>query len=135
MCTHILFDLCQNASKIFWKALVVATLSLSFKGTTHAYIRKISMTLDKNWNRLLHLLSNYISARTAPKILSLRDDYTFGFSYFPIIGLCNSSVNIHDFTFNTRFYLHVKQHHQKTFYQKVMPIVFCIFRNIKCLIT
>ena len=52
------------------------------------------MTHDKNKNPLLHLLSNYISPRTAPQILSLKDDYTFRFSSFLIIGLRNSSANL-----------------------------------------
>ena len=34
-----------------------------------------------------------ISARAAPQILSLKDEYTFTFSKFLTIGLCNSSAN------------------------------------------
>ena len=42
---------------------------------------------------LLNLLINCISARSAPQILSLKDDCTLRFSIFLIIGLCNSSAN------------------------------------------
>ena len=39
---------------------------------------------------LLNLLINCISARSATKILSLNDEYTFRFSNYVVIGLCNS---------------------------------------------
>ena len=47
----------------------------------------------KNLNPLLNLLINYISARSAPQILSIKGDCTFLFLNFLIIGLCNSSAN------------------------------------------
>ena len=34
-----------------------------------------------------------MSARSTPQILSLKDEYTFRFSNFLIIGLCSSSAN------------------------------------------
>ena len=60
---------------------------LSFKGTTLAYLLKISITHNKNLNPLLNLLNNYISAKSTPQILSLNDEYTFLFLNFLIIGL------------------------------------------------
>ena len=51
----------------------------SFKGATHAYLIKTSMAHNKNQNPLLYLLINYIYARQAPKILSLKDEYTLRF--------------------------------------------------------
>ena len=49
---------------------------------------------NKNQTSLLNLLINCISTRSAPQItLSLKDEYTFRFSDFLIIGLCNSSAN------------------------------------------
>ena len=50
------------------------------------------MTHNKIQNRLLYLLNNFISARSTPKILSLKDEYTFQFLNFLIIDLCNSSA-------------------------------------------
>ena len=52
---------------------------LSFKGTTHAYLLKILMTHykdlnplhNKNLNPLLNLLTDCMSAKSAPQILSL----------------------------------------------------------------
>ena len=51
------------------------------------------MTHNKNPNLLLNLIINCISARPAPQILSLKGEYTFRFSNFLIIDLCNSSAN------------------------------------------
>ena len=42
---------------------------------------------------LLNLLINCILARSAPQILSLKDDCTFRFFNFLIIGLYNTSAN------------------------------------------
>ena len=47
----------------------------------------MSITHNKNRNPLLNLLINWISARSAPQILSIKDEYTFLFSKFLIIGL------------------------------------------------
>ena len=44
-------------------------------------------------NSFIILLMNCISARSAPQILSLKDEYAFLFSNFLIIGLCNFSTN------------------------------------------
>ena len=52
---------------------------LSFKGTTQAYLLKISITHNKNLIPLLYLLNNCISAKSAPQILSLNVEYTFLF--------------------------------------------------------
>ena len=53
----------------------------------------MSITLYKNQNPLLNLLIDCISARSAPQILSIKDDCTFLFLNFLVIGLCNSSAN------------------------------------------
>ena len=60
---------------------------LSFKGITQAYLLKISITHHKDLNPLLNLLNNCISAKSAPQILSLNEEYTFLFLNFLIIGL------------------------------------------------
>ena len=51
------------------------------------------MTHNTNLIPLLRLLVNCISARSAPQILTLNDEYAFLFLNFLIIGLCNSSAN------------------------------------------
>ena len=51
------------------------------------------MTNKKNQNPLLYLLINCISSRSAPQILPLKDERTFRFLHFLIIGLCSSSAN------------------------------------------
>ena len=53
---------------------------------------KISITHNKNLNSLLNLLINCISARSEPKILSIKDECTFLFLSYLINGLCNSSA-------------------------------------------
>ena len=40
---------------------------------------------------LLYLFIDYLSVRSVPHILSLKDEYTFGFSNILGIGSCNSS--------------------------------------------
>ena len=60
---------------------------LSFKGTTQAYLLKISITHNKNLRPLLYLLNNYISAKSTPQILSLNVEYTFLFLNFLMMGL------------------------------------------------
>ena len=52
----------------------------------------ISITHNKNLNPLVPSLINYITARSASQILSVKDECTFLFSNFLIIGLCNSSA-------------------------------------------
>ena len=90
---HVLFRLLLDSSKFFGKALVVAIPFLPFKGTTYAYLLKILITHNKKRIPLLNLLTNSISARLAPQILSIKDECTFRFSNFLIIGLSNFSVN------------------------------------------
>ena len=48
---------------------------------------------SKNLNPLLNLLISSISARSVPKILSIKGEFTFLLLKFLIIGLCNSSAN------------------------------------------
>ena len=79
--------------KIVWKALVIVIPFLSFKGITHAYLLKISITHNKKQITLLNLLVKYISAKSTPQMLSIKGKYTFLFWDFLIIGLCNFSAN------------------------------------------
>ena len=44
-------------------------------------------------NPLLDLVINYICARSAPQILSIKSECIYLFLNFLIIGLCNSSAN------------------------------------------
>ena len=66
--------------------MAILTPFLSFKGTTQAFLLKISITCNKNLNPLLNLLINCISAKSAPQILSLNVEYTFLFLNFLIMG-------------------------------------------------
>ena len=50
------------------------------------------MTHNKNLIPLSYLLINCIFARSAPQILSLKNECTLCFSDCPIIGLCDSSA-------------------------------------------
>ena len=54
---------------------------------------KISIAHSKIRIPLLNLFINCISARSAPQILSVKDERTFLLLSFLIIGLCNSSAN------------------------------------------
>ena len=60
---------------------------LTFKGATHVYLLKISITHNKNLDPLLNLLINCLSVKSAPQILSLNAEYTFLFLNFLIMGL------------------------------------------------
>ena len=51
------------------------------------------MSHNRYLNPLLYLLNDCISAKSTPDILSLKDEYTFLFLNFLIIGLCNSFAN------------------------------------------
>ena len=51
------------------------------------------MTIIKNEFLYYILLINCISGRSAPHVLSVKDVYTFCFSSFLIINLCNSAAN------------------------------------------
>ena len=66
---------------------------LSFKGIIQAYLLKTSITHNKNLNPLLNLPINWISAKSAPQILSLNLEQTVLFKKNLIIGLSNSSAN------------------------------------------
>ena len=65
----------------FWPQSTPAPF-LSFKGITHTYLLKISITRNKNLIPLLNFLINCISAKSAPQILSLNDEYSFLFFKF-----------------------------------------------------
>ena len=56
--THILFGLRPDSSNTPWSALVIVIPFLSFEGTTHANLLKISITHNKKQTLLLHLLMN-----------------------------------------------------------------------------
>ena len=47
---------------------------LSFKGTIQPYLLKISIAHNKNLIPLLNVLINWISAKSAPQILSLNEE-------------------------------------------------------------
>ena len=64
----------------------------SFKGTTHAYLLKRSITQNKYLIPFLHLLSNCISATSTPQILFLNEEWTLLLFNFLIIDLWNSSA-------------------------------------------
>ena len=74
--THIFFGFLVESSNIFWNALTMVIAFLSFKGTTQAYLPKISITNNKNLNPLLNLLINCISAKSTPQMLSLNPEWT-----------------------------------------------------------
>ena len=87
------FGLQLDSSNIYSKALVIIIPFLLFKGITHASLLKISITHNEKQIPLLNLLTNCLLARSAPQILSIKDEYTFHFSNFLIIGLYNYSTN------------------------------------------
>ena len=68
--------------------LVIIIPSLSFEGTTRAYLLKILITR--------------ISVGSAPQILAIKDECNSCFSHFLIIGLGNSSANAFNFNRTTR---------------------------------
>ena len=53
------------------------------------------MAHNKNQNPVLYLPIKYISMKSAPQILSLQDEYTFCYTDFLIIVLCNTSASCH----------------------------------------
>ena len=63
------------------------------KETSDVYLLKMLMTIIKNEVLYYILLINCIFGRSAPQVLSVKDVYTFCFSYFLIIDLCNSAAN------------------------------------------
>ena len=54
---------------------------------------KCQWQVKKNLTPLLHLLINWISAKSKPQILSIKGDFTFLLINFLIIDLFNSSAN------------------------------------------
>ena len=91
--THILLGLRIDSPKIFWKALVIAVPFLPFKGTTYAYLLKISMTPNKNQNCFLYLVINSIPATLAPQNIVFKRWGYFTFFKLPNNWLVNSSAN------------------------------------------
>ena len=98
----------------------------------------MSITNNKNRNPLLNLLISCISASSATRILSLKEEYTFRFFNFLIIDLCNSSANslldtisflTSPLEFFTKFYKLLKQVHVDIHH------ILDVFSNIKCFIT
>ena len=57
------------------------------------YLLKISTTHNKKRIPLITLLINWISAKSAPQILSIRGECTFLLLNFLIIGFYNSSAD------------------------------------------
>ena len=53
----------------------------------------MSITHNKKQIPLSNLLDNSISARSAPQIVSIKDECIFPFSNFPIVSLRNSTAN------------------------------------------
>ena len=74
-------------------ALIILIPFLSYKGTTQAYVLKISIAHNKNLIPLLYLLINCISAKPTPQILSLNAEYTFLFLNFLMMDLSSSSAH------------------------------------------
>ena len=64
----------------------------------------MSITHNKKRIPLLNLLINCISARLAPKLLSIKGDCTFLFSNFLIIDLCNSSASFYVAKYTGRWF-------------------------------
>ena len=59
----------------------------SFKGKSNSCLAQISIPNDKYRNPWLNLLINWIFVRSALQVLYLKDEYTFYFSHFIVIGL------------------------------------------------
>ena len=76
--------------KNFWEALITVIPFLSFKGTIHAYLLKVSLTHNKKRIVLLNYLLFPYWQDQNPKYYK---EFTVGFSNFLITGLCNSSAN------------------------------------------
>ena len=66
---------------------------LSFKGTSHPYLDKTSMTARRYFTPRLNLEKACISTKSAAHILSIPLTKTLRFLNFLLIGLCNSSAN------------------------------------------
>ena len=63
------------------------------KGITQAYLLTMSITHNKKQILLLNVHINDMSVRSAPQILSIKDEYTVIFLYYLITGLYNCSAN------------------------------------------
>ena len=79
-------------SSVFFKSIKILIPFLSVKRITHVYLLKIWITHDKKRITLLNSLIICISARPAPQILSIKDEHTFRFLNYLVIGLCNCSA-------------------------------------------
>ena len=77
-----MFGLQLDSSKSFLKALVTLIPLLSFKGITHAHLLKTSVTHNKKQIPLFNVVINCISGRSAPHILSIKDESIFRFLNF-----------------------------------------------------
>ena len=66
---------------------------LTFKGLSHAYLVKTSITHSKYLTFLFFEDNDSISAKSAAQILPLNLAYTFLLLNFLITGLCNSPAN------------------------------------------
>ena len=66
---------------------------LSYKGISHPYLDKMSMTARRYFTPWLSLEKACISTKSAAHILSIPLTKTLRFLNFLFIGLCNSSAN------------------------------------------
>ena len=77
---------------IFWNALVIVSPFWCFNGITHAYLLCTSIAHNKKRILLLCLLINCISAKSALKMLSIKDKHTLRCWNFLVITLCSSEA-------------------------------------------
>ena len=87
--THNLFAFRLDLFTISIKAFRTILAFLSFKGLTHAYVMKTSMTHNKFLTFLFFEGNDSISAKSACQILSLNLAYAFLLLDFLITGLDN----------------------------------------------
>ena len=69
----ILFGL-RSFEIIFWRALTILILLLSFKGTTQVCLLKGSIEHNKYLIPLLYMLNDCMSVKSVPEILSLNNE-------------------------------------------------------------
>ena len=74
-----IFCLVISLNKSLNKSSPIVIPFSSFKGTTYAYLLKISVTHNKNLVPSLNLPINWISAKSAHQILSLNEEQTLIF--------------------------------------------------------
>ena len=96
--THNLFGLLLDSFTISIKPLTTVLPFLSFKGLTHAYLVKTSMTHNKYLTFLFLEDNDFISAKSAAQILSLNLGYTFLLLTFLITGKFCSFLFIYTFS-------------------------------------